>query len=357
MTGAAWVSVAGVAVLSWLGCKALITLAPQLGLVPEPQLHSAHDRPTPVGGGLAIALAMVLMATGLAVVDALPWNVVFLIGAGLPVALVGWLDDRKPLTPLVRLPVHLVSATLGLAVIGFPESSLLIVLAVLLIGWAINLYNFMDGIDGLAGSQALLIGMAGGVFFVAGGLPGYAWIAFATALAAAGFLYWNLSPARIFLGDVGSGYLGYLFGVLAVASHLNGGPSVLIWMALLGVFGFDASVTLLRRFLRGDRWYAGHREHAYQRAVRAGFTHSQVTWTLLGFTAVMAGIAGTVWALEFPPATALILATGCLAIGYSAVEWLLPLGFGRYEESSEDSTPSPTGTTSGHANCQVASST
>jgi Fuc2NAc and GlcNAc transferase len=116
-------------------------------------------------------------------------------------------------------------------------------------------------------------------------------VAFAIAAASGGFLAWNWAPAKIFMGDVGSGLLGFLFGTLAVASERAGGVPLLLWVLLLGVFVFDATVTLLRRVVRGERWYDAHRSHAYQRAVRAGWTHARVSSAVLLLTAVLGGLA------------------------------------------------------------------
>jgi Fuc2NAc and GlcNAc transferase len=143
--------------------------------------------------------------------------------------------------------------------------------------WATNLYNFMDGIDGIAGAEAVSVGLIGGLLLLLGHQPGLATIAFTVAAASGGFLIWNWSPAKIFMGDGGAGLLGFLFGTLAVASENAQAVSAITWVLLLGVFVFDATVTLARRVLRGERWYRAHRSHAYQRAVQAGWSHRGVT--------------------------------------------------------------------------------
>ena len=182
------------------------------------------------------------------------------IGGGGLVALVGWLDDRRGVHAAVRAVVHCVAAGWAVYLVGgLPSYSTGTehvhlgaiggLLAVLGIVWATNLYNFMDGIDGIAGGQALCAGVFGGALLLLSGSAGLASVAFLVAAATAGFLAWNWAPAKIFMGDVGSGFLGFTFGALAVASENDGGVPLLLWVLLLGVFVVDATVTLLRRTL------------------------------------------------------------------------------------------------------------
>jgi Fuc2NAc and GlcNAc transferase len=168
-------------------------------------------------------------------------------------------------------------------------------LAVLGIVWATNLYNFMDGIDGIAGGQALCAGVFGGALLLLSGSAGLAAVAFLVAAATAGFLAWNWAPAKIFMGDVGSGFLGFSFGTLAVASENDGGVPLLLWVLLLGVFVVDATVTLLRRTLAGEVPYAAHRDHAYQRAVRSGWSHARVSGWVVAFNLALGVMSVIGW--------------------------------------------------------------
>ena len=159
----------------------------------------------------------------------------------------------------------------------------------------VNLYNFMDGIDGIAGVEATMAGAVGAMLSWYTGLPSIAVCAAVVAAGAAGFLVWNRPPAKIFMGDVGSGVLGFFFAVIALASETRGGPPLIVWAGLLGVFIVDATATLVRRVLHGEKWYSAHRSHAYQRAVQAGWSHARVTGAvmlinvLLALAAVVAG--------------------------------------------------------------------
>jgi Fuc2NAc and GlcNAc transferase len=235
----------------------------------------------------------------------------------------------------VRFLVHLAAAALAIALLGglpsldlgavrLPLGVAGSVIGVLGIVWLVNLYNFMDGIDGIAGGEALTTGAFGGVPLLAGGHGGLAAAAFLVAAASAGFLAWNWHPARIFMGDVGSGLLGYLFAVLAVASERAGAVPLLAWMVLLGVFVVDATITLFRRMLRGEKWYDSHRTHAYQRAVQAGASHARVSGAVLAINAVLAALAA--WGCLAPrllPA-AVVLALLFLVGLYLGVERVRP---------------------------------
>lgn len=298
-------------------------------IVDLPNQRSSHSTPTPRGGGLAIAISAL---SGIALAGALGWTpwqeTIALVGGGLLVAAVGWGDDRWNVTVPVRLMVHLVAAAWaiwwlhGLPALetGFGEVALGpagSVVAVLGIAWATNIYNFMDGIDGLAGGEAVSVGLVGALMLFAGGHGDLAMVPLLIAAASAGFLGWNWPPARVFMGDVGSGLLGFLFGTLAVASERSGALPLLAWLVLFGVFGFDATATLLRRILWGEVWYRPHRTHTYQRAVQSGWSHAQVTRAVLLLNLVLAGL---VWAgLRWP---ALRLPAGLVAFAGLAVLFL-----------------------------------
>jgi Fuc2NAc and GlcNAc transferase len=300
-------SVTGATLLLPFGVSAAVTTlvvplvllaARWAGLLDHPNERSSHRRVTPRGGGLAVAAGL---AAALAVVNAFGGERVpaaVLAGAGL-VAALGLADDRFRLPALPRLVGHVAAALLALGSTGglarFPlpapldvgTGPLAIALGVLWIVAVLNFYNFMDGIDGLAAAQAVVTGIA-----LAVALPGPAApLGAAVAGGGAGFLIYNRPPARIFLGDVGSGLLGY---TLAVAPFLAPsdvrGRAVLLTATSLALFLFDATSCLIRRAARGDRWYEAHREHAYQRwAARSG--HAAVTGGLTALAVVATAAA------------------------------------------------------------------
>jgi Fuc2NAc and GlcNAc transferase len=227
---------------------------------------------------------------------------------------------------MARLLVHIVAAGWAVAQLGplqaaGPVGSLLAGIGVV---WAINLYNFMDGIDGLAAIEAITAAGAAAVLLAAGGHIGLALAAGLVAASALGFLPWNWPPARIFMGDVGSGLLGYLFGALALAGHNAGALSVAGWLALLGVFVFDATATLLRRLVAGERVSTAHRLHAYQRLVQSGWPHRRVTFGAAAANGFLAAAVWWDWRTGGGGGRALVIAIVILAGLYLAVERAAP---------------------------------
>jgi Fuc2NAc and GlcNAc transferase len=289
----------------------------------------------PRGGGLAIAVSFL---AGLLALSALghadPAVVMALTGSGALVALVGFLDDRRSRPPGVRLAVHLAAAVWALAWLGGMPPLVVSgatfnlgwgghVLAVVGLVWMLNLFNFMDGIDGLATVEAVSVCLAGASFHLLRQPQLDDWLAPALlATAAMGFLWWNWSPARIFMGDAGSGFLGIMIGVLAIRATQVEPVLFWAWLILPAVFVTDATVTLFRRLRDPRRIHEPHRCHAYQHAaVRRG--HRAVTlavaaintlWLVPIAFAVVAGWLGEVagLALAYTPLvwTALRLGAG-----------------------------------------------
>ena len=257
-----------------------------------PNGRSSHSLPTPRGGGLSIVvvfLGIVLRFAHRGAISASLGSA--LIWGGLAVAGVGFLDDHFPIPARVRLLVHFAAAGwalwklngmgplhLGWIIWNWGWVGQLVALVGLV--WMINLYNFMDGIDGIAGVEAVCASGLGGLLLAWSGLGGLAECALVLAAASAGFLVWNWPPARIFMGDVGSGFLGFVFGVLAIASSKERPWMLWPWLILLSIFIVDSIVTLLRRLLTGARWYQAHCSHAYQHAARRWGSHSKVTLTI-----------------------------------------------------------------------------
>ncbi len=318
-------------------------------LLDIPNERSSHSVPTPRGGGLAIA---VVVLAGIAILERLhliiPRIAIGLVGGGLLVAVVGWLDDRHEVRPWLRIVAHVAAAAWTVAWLGgMPNLTINAgavhlgiggtLLAMLGIVWLTNLYNFMDGIDGLAAAEAFVVASAGALLLATRGAP-LALVALLVAAAAAGFLVWNWPPARLFMGDVGSGFLGYAFGGLALATENARALPALLWLVLLGPFFVDATVTLLRRMGRGERWYAGHRMHAYQRAVQAGWSHRQVTLLVAGLSVALATAALLVVREHSWLGYLVMGAAGALVALYLAVERCCPMtvedGYNRPEGES-----------------------
>lgn len=305
------------------------------GLLDVPNARSLHARPTPRGGGIAIVLVCLAVGVVQTVRGALPFDLALaLLVGGAAVALVGWLDDRYTLGNRIRMSIWIPTAVwavywvgglpaldLGVAII--PLGIVGAGLAVIGVIWMLNLYNFMDGIDGLAGSQAVMAAGAAGALLLLGGHAGLATVPLILAAAAAGFLVWNWPPAKIFMGDVGSGFIGYVFAVLALYSENTGALPLVVWGLLLAVFLVDATFTVARRVKSREKWSEAHRSHAYQVAVQRGRPHRTVTLAIIGINALLIGAAALAWwipALMVPIAALAILWLG--TIWYSQVRHL-----------------------------------
>jgi Fuc2NAc and GlcNAc transferase len=311
--------------------------AARSGMLDIPNHRSSHTAPVPRGGGISIVATfgagiLLLSAAGSMATPLL----LALLPGGAAVALMGWLDDRGGISARARFLVHASAGSWavawlgGLPAVGLGAVEIVLgpvgtVLAVVGIVWFLNLFNFMDGIDGIASSQAVMISGVAGAIALLNGDPS---IAAAYALvcgAAGGFMLWNWPPARIFMGDVGSGFLGFVLAVLAVAGERAGSVPLAVWVVLVAVFGFDATVTLIRRLIRRERVYEAHRSHAYQRAVMSGLSHRAVTMAAAGITLVL-GAAALLAA--FRPATLGPVVLGALALlsaVYAAVERRRPM--------------------------------
>jgi len=339
MTTGTLIFLASAALLSWL-LASRVRLYALDRMLDIPNERSSHSRPTPRGGGFAIAVTTL---GGIALASILNWVprdlAIALVGGGLMIATVGWIDDHRSLSPLTRFAVQFISAAWAMFWLhGLPSLSLGIfvahlgvagiVLGSIGIVWAINLYNFVDGIDGLAAGEATSTGVIGGLLLLEIGRPELAIIALLIAAANLGFLPLNWAPARLFMGDVGSGLLGYLFATLAIASENTGAIPLMLWVLLLGVFIFDATVTLFRRIAQGHSWRHAHHSHAYQRLVQAGRTHAQVSSMILGFNFVLAVLAVIAW--KQPALFLLSIVAGALLllVAYLAVERIKPMRTG-----------------------------
>ncbi len=258
----------------------------QTRLVDVPNERSSHTQPTPRGGGIGIVLAFlggVLWLAWTGRIDAM--LALAMVLAGGMVAVTGFLDDRHTLPALPRLAVQVASALLGVWIVGgvgeLPIGELVwspgtagFVIAVFGIAWLINLINFMDGIDGLVGSHTVFVGVTGAALLWLGGASGPGLMMMFLALAAAGFLAFNWPPASIFMGDVASGFLGLVMGLVAIdtAETVN----LWAWGTLMGPFIADATVTRAMRGLREGDWVGAHRSHVYQRLSRAWHGHAPV---------------------------------------------------------------------------------
>jgi UDP-N-acetylmuramyl pentapeptide phosphotransferase/UDP-N-acetylglucosamine-1-phosphate transferase len=304
--------------------RGAIAYARRRGMLDQPGQRRSHTLPTPRGGGIGNVLACLITLPGVLGGLQGPWStatIASLVLALLMVAAIGWWDDHRPLRQWPRLGVQLLATALfGAALIASGGLAWLwLPLLVLAGGWSINLHNFMDGIDALLAQQGIVVAAGLGCLALGVDQPALAGAGFATAAACLGFWLYNRPPARIFMGDVGSGSVGLLLFVLS--AMLWRIEPALLWPALIlsSSFVADASLTLLNRFLRGRRWYAPHREHLYQWLVRSGRTHKRAASLYLGWNLLVAAPAALVARLH--PAMAL---PACLAVYTAAgATWIV----------------------------------
>jgi Fuc2NAc and GlcNAc transferase len=332
-----WWILAAAALVSALLTGLLRGYALRVGLIDRPNERSSHSIPTPRGGGLAIVVTSLAAMTLAFVLHLMPAQMfAALAGGGLAVAIAGFVDDRHTLPARVRFAVHLGAALWCLASVGGLPPMLLdqrlvslgwagYALGTVAIVWVLNLFNFMDGIDGIAASEAIFVTGAGAVLGVT---QSPATLAAAIVCAACcGFLVWNWPPAKIFMGDVGSGYLGFSIAVLALAATQDSPVGVWVWLILGGTFFVDATVTLLRRALRGERIYQAHRSHAYQWLARRYRSHLAVTLSVLAVNVLW--LLPAAWLATRKPA----LAVWIVVVAYIPLIVLaLVTGAGRREQ-------------------------
>jgi len=301
------------------------------GLFDVPNERSSHSAPTPRGGGLIVVLVALsgYLMIGLALGLPVSWG--YLAGAAL-VAAVSWLDDLYSLPFWSRLIFHVVAAGILMWDVGFwTDLSIPLVAGNVSLGdiagvlltsiwvvWLLNAYNFMDGIDGIAGAQALLAGFGWFIVGLLSEAPFVAGLGLLLAAASAGFLLHNWHPARVFMGDAGSGFFGFLFAALPLVSATRNDTLWLCAGLLMWPFLADTAVTLLRRASRGENVLSAHRSHFYQRLVLTGRSHRYVALLYAGLAA-LGGLAAV--SLIYGSTAALVGSITAIAAAALAVWW------------------------------------
>jgi Fuc2NAc and GlcNAc transferase len=302
------------------------------GVMDLPNARSSHAVPVPRGGGVGIVVVFLSAVVWLLLRQVIPAKLAWaLLGGGLAIAIVGLADDRFKLAAWPRLLVHSLAAAWTVWCLDpihpfrLGESNFFwawVSRGVAFIGliWLTNLFNFMDGIDGLAGMEAVGVSVFGAILLFLNGLPSYAQLSWMLAAASLGFLVWNWPPAKIFMGDVGSGFLGFTLGALALFSSKAGPELIWPWLILLAAFFVDATVTLLRRMFSHARWHEAHRSHAYQHAAQAMGSHAKVT---LAVAAINLGwLFPLAWAaLRYPGAAPALAAVAVIPLLYIAIRF------------------------------------
>jgi len=307
--------------LSYLGVVALRHWAEKRHIIDIPNERSSHTRPIPRGGGLLIVLITLLGFLGAApLVQINLFESGFItIGTGAAlIAIVSWYDDLGTTPCWIRFAAHAVGAILVISFIGYGQSLTVPFLPSINVGWPgillaflwltgfTNAYNFMDGIDGIAGSQAVIAGVAWWGFGVLLGEPLLNLPGLFIAASSLGFLGHNWPPARIFMGDVGSAFLGFCLATLTLTSvHID--PRLPVaGVLIVWPFVFDTTFTILRRLQLGENIFAAHRSHLYQRLVIAGYSHQSVTLLYTGLSLIGVLVA-YLWMLQVPSSDWLVI--------------------------------------------------
>ncbi|MEV9616116.1 MraY family glycosyltransferase [Aliarcobacter butzleri] len=250
-------------------------------LVASVNERSSHTVPTPHGGGIAIAITWFIGLFYLYFIGQIENNLFYALLFGAVISIVSFFDDIYELSPKLRLIIQAIVAIGGLYFLGgfetltfgifdIQNSIFTNIFAFFMIIWFINLYNFLDGINGYAGSEAIFLSLAGFILF-----GGNHFLVLAVAVL--GFLYWNWNKAKIFMGDVGSTLLGYNVAIFTIYYANQEPTNFWIWIILFGVYWFDATLTLIRRKLNKERLSQAHKKHAYQRLTQVGWSHYKVT--------------------------------------------------------------------------------
>lgn len=310
MSAALWVPGLMAALFSALGTGAFRRYAIRRELLDHPTDRSSHTAPMPRGGGLAILVSFVITVLVLVSQPGVDeWRLWLALGGIIPTAIVGWIDDRSSLSASVRILAHLAT---GAAIVPLALSASIQPAAWVLALWwvfatvsAINVVNFMDGIDGIIALQAAVFAVH---LAALSHTPQATAFNLALAGAAGGFLLWNWAPARIFMGDVGSGSLGALgmIGALLVLREPSA-EFIPVFLPLAPLFT-DATVTLLRRVARGDRLSEPHCEHLYQRLASGGWGHARVALLYGALAAAGSAAAQTASTGAWPAALGVFVA-------------------------------------------------
>ena len=290
-------------VLSWWLVGRLKNYLLQQNIVDTPNERTLHEGTIPRGGGLVIVLFLILAGSLSIMLFPLKKVVMILLISVFAWSLLSWMDDKMDLSSITRFCNQIVIALFIVFALS-PISEVVItgsitvqfgkvayLLTVLWIVWMANLYNFMDGMDGLAASQAIIAGITLSIWFYQAEAVAISLMCIVLSASAYGFLLWNWSPAKIFLGDVGSITLGGLFASLAIVGVNYFDMSFASFVILFSVFIFDATITLIRRALNKEKLWQAHRSHFYQRAAQSGFEHQHIVMIMILLMIMMSVLA------------------------------------------------------------------
>lgn len=312
-----------IAVASFVITGIVKNIAIRKAIMDIPNNRSSHTVPTPRGGGLAVAITWFVGLICFFLQGKLETKLFYALLSGLPLTLIGFADDIFNLKPGIRFLVQFACAALALFFLHglwtvdcgpwtIDYGLFLTPFAFIAIIWSINLFNFLDGIDGYIGTEIVFIGVS--VYLLSGD-----WTGLLLATATAGFLLWNWPKAKIFMGDVGSTLLGFTVAVLAIYHQNRLSLSIPVWLILTSVFWYDATITLFRRIRNKEKLSVAHRKHAYQRIVQAGLNHQQTTLWELVLNTVGFGFA---WLAQTFKSYNLVFLAADVFVLYLVMRWI-----------------------------------
>jgi len=268
--------------------------AQKMGFMDTPSQRSSHSHPTARGGGISIVVVFLTATLFVAPLKTIPTELIYgiCLGGGL-VALIGFIDDLQSLSAVIRIAVHIIASIIVLRAIensvgfswfdseNFPSILFYLVYTPAIV-WMLNLFNFMDGIDAIASVESIIVTIGiGFIIFINVGYSAYIELLFILSFSTFGFLIWNWPPAKIFMGDVSSGFLGFILACLAIITSSLGLITIWSWLILCGAFLVDATITLFQRILRGDPFLEAHRSHTYQILSQRYTSHKKVVLGLI----------------------------------------------------------------------------
>lgn len=284
-------------------------IAHKKSILDHPNERSSHTIPTPRGGGLAIVVIFYLGLSYLFFTNKVENKLYYALLSGIPLLVISIVDDIVNLSQKIRFITQLTSSTLAIYFLGGLQSLnlgfvhlewvwILTIFSIFGMVWFINLYNFIDGIDGYASMEAIFVGTS--LYFFTNN-----YVALILVMATLGFLPWNWQKAKIFMGDVGSTVIGFILIVLGIYFQNKGEFSLINWLILTSLFWFDATITLYQRWKNKEKLSQAHRKHAYQRIVQAGFSHQKTV--LCAFLLNLISLAMAILAIRVPKLSLLFL--------------------------------------------------
>ena len=323
--------------LSIVATRFYISIAAKKGLLDIPNHRSSHVTPTVRGGGLVFVGLWLLTLVVLKIFNSITFAVfIFYLVPTALLTILGFVEDNYTLAARWRFLIQIIVAIISLAIIGniadfnlgffvLSWSIINLVLAFLAILWSINLFNFMDGTDGFAATEAIFILLLSCLFFYLTGVVMVSYVLLVLVILIGGFLVCNWPKAQVFMGDVGSTPLGLIIVITALYAQKYYHIPIILWMMLYGVFLFDATITLVRRILHGERWYQAHKNHAYQRLHQAGFSHLQILCGLIVINVIITILAFLAFQFSYLITYLVLLEFILLGILYIIIEKYKPM--------------------------------